>query len=493
MRCAVCGSENIDHARFCTTCGAPLTVGTAGAEPGTPAPQAPGAPQPGHASARQQPAPAVQPSARHAAPAPGRPERRRKRAAIIAAAAVAVLALIGAAAFLVLRGAPTAPAGSAAPEQSSSKTEIAAVFKLSSVKDSAFKAYLKEKVDTDHDGGISQAEADAVTAIGSADQDPVKGNGLAGLGIADVSELAHFKNLQTLVIADNALTQLDLSGNPGLQVLICGGNQLTALDLSGTSGLTKLSVPGNKIGSLDLSGEAQLGSVDVSNNQMTGLRLPAGDALTSLNATGNAFSSLDLSQCGGLADVQVDPGANIIGRPFTDASAQSSIADLIDLYVSASGDSGKKDWSAPARMGPGNGEIDGRIIFKMFNHSKGRDLGLASTEAGGYAFIPPESVKKTLASFYGTAPDDFTYMVNQSNGISMQDGAIVVSHADGGPWFETHVSSWRAYGNTVIADADIDFNSDGQPSATRVCSARFTLVRDENSVYGYHLVSAARR
>lgn len=467
-------------------------VESTGAARETPAPQAPGAPQPGHASARQQPAPTVQPSARHAAPAPGRPASRRKRAAIIAAAAVAVLALIGVAAFLVLRGVPAVPAGSATPEQSSSKTEIAAVFKLSSVKDSAFKAYLKEKVDTDHDGGISQAEADAVTAIGSADQDPVKGNGLAGLGIADVAELAHFKNLQTLVIADNALTQLDLSGNPGLQVLICGGNQLTALDLSGTSGLTKLSVPGNKIGSLDLSGEAQLGSVDVSNNQMTDLRLPAGDALTSLNATGNAFSSLDLSQCGGLADVQVDPGANIIGRPLTDASAQSSIADLIDLYVSASGDSGKKDWSAPASMGPGNGEIDGRIIFKMFNHSKGRDLGLASTEADGFAFIPPESVKKTLASFYGTAPDDFTYMVNQSNGISMQDGAIVVSHADGGPWFETHVTSWRAYGNTVIADVDIDFNSDGQPSATRVCSARFTLVRDENSVYGYHLVSAAR-
>ena len=90
-------------------------------------------------------------------------------------------------------------------------------------------ALIEQGVDTNGDGEISSAEAEAVIYLYVSYSD-----------ISDLSGIEKFVNLDTLICNYNQLTTLDLSNNTALKRLECYGNRLTTLDLSNNTVLENL-------------------------------------------------------------------------------------------------------------------------------------------------------------------------------------------------------------------------------------------------------------
>jgi Leucine-rich repeat (LRR) protein len=88
---------------------------------------------------------------------------------------------------------------------------------------------IREGVDTDKDGKISSAEAEAVRSLD-----------ISYSSIDDITGISAFVNLDTLICYLNNLTSLDVSRNTKLVYLDCNSNKLTRLDLSGNTETFKL-------------------------------------------------------------------------------------------------------------------------------------------------------------------------------------------------------------------------------------------------------------
>lgn len=170
--------------------------------------------------------------------------------------------------------------------------------------DANFRAYLLEQ-EGGADGYFTAAEAGAFTSF-SVDE----------MGIASLAGLGYFPGLTELSCEDNALTELDLSGNPALTRLYCGGNRLTALnvswcpdlvtlyceenrltslDVSGNASLEFLNCGGNRLTSLDAGGLAVLEYLSCRDNQLTALDIKGAAVLTDLDCGGNQLAELDVS------------------------------------------------------------------------------------------------------------------------------------------------------------------------------------------------------
>jgi Leucine-rich repeat (LRR) protein len=117
-----------------------------------------------------------------------------------------------------------------------------------SITDDAFlNALIEEGVDTNGDGIISLAEAEAVISL-----DVYREN------ISDLTGIELFVNLEALFCSRNQLTSLNVSNNTALTRLWCGWNQLTSLDVSNNTALTDLFCGNNQLTSLDISNNMQL-------------------------------------------------------------------------------------------------------------------------------------------------------------------------------------------------------------------------------------------
>jgi len=118
---------------------------------------------------------------------------------------------------------------------------------------------------------------------------------LNGLGISDAAGLEYFSNLDTLFIADNNLTTLELSAFPKLSELDCGNNRLTELGISGNDNLQYLYCDKNALTSLDLSACTALDTLICSENALGSLNVSACIGLEWLECDYNALTKLDVS------------------------------------------------------------------------------------------------------------------------------------------------------------------------------------------------------
>ena len=112
------------------------------------------------------------------------------------------------------------------------------------------------------------------------------------ISFLDVSQC---RNLRRLSIQWNKLSALDLSHNTELTYLDCGDNLLTELDLSSCPELYRIDCSYNLIKQLDLSANKKLKSLSCSNNQLSNLDLSNLDSLNRLSSQSNYLHSLDLS------------------------------------------------------------------------------------------------------------------------------------------------------------------------------------------------------
>lgn len=117
-------------------------------------------------------------------------------------------------------------------------------------------------VDTDGDGRISIAEAEACTRLNVRES-----------SISDMSEIKYFTNLTYLYSYNNQLTYLDVSHNVQLDLLSCFDNRLTQLDVSNNAQLTELYCYDNQLTYLDVSNNMNLTNFMCWNNPLTNLVL----------------------------------------------------------------------------------------------------------------------------------------------------------------------------------------------------------------------------
>ncbi|WP_040247160.1 T9SS type A sorting domain-containing protein [Psychroserpens mesophilus] len=103
------------------------------------------------------------------------------------------------------------------------------------IPDANFKnALISIGVDTNSDGEISIAEAEATTYMA-----------VNGLSIASLEGIEYFVNLEYLICENNLLTELNLVNNPSIDVLYCNDNQLTSLDVSTSTYISEFDCSNN--------------------------------------------------------------------------------------------------------------------------------------------------------------------------------------------------------------------------------------------------------
>lgn len=334
-------------------------------------------------------------------------------------------------------------------------------FLLEDIKDDAFRTYIQENIDSDDDGMISRAEADAVDAIGSVDNSGnVTDAGLSGCGVESLEGIEHFENLATLVCDDNALASLDVSENPNLVYLSCRDNELSELSL------------------------------------------PDFGSLVVLHATNNRLSTVDLSTQTELRDVELDSSVDVRGTEGpSDEETKAKIEDLALVFAFARGlFSGASDGSGDLVVGPGvSADIDNVLIEAVLSTAvfPTRNLDyvleylpdIAYDEAGMIS-VPRAQGESVIRSVYGSVPDDLSYLF-AGNGLAtyLGDEGWYVFPAQGDVSYEISTDNWVGYGRLVSFDAVVFIGTGPAVLTAPRQMYRVTVIEDEESMFGYHLVS----
>ena len=150
--------------------------------------------------------------------------------------------------------------------------------------DSNFKDYIVSNYDTDNDGEISYAEAEAATSI-------IVDN----MGIASLDELKYFSNLTHLECQRNQISSLDVTQNKKLKSLKCFDTDITVLDISQNAELNYLECFRAKLTNLDVSNNPLLIYLYCGDNKITSLDVSNNIMLEHLHIGGTEFASIDLS------------------------------------------------------------------------------------------------------------------------------------------------------------------------------------------------------
>ncbi|NMH89390.1 T9SS type A sorting domain-containing protein [Flavivirga algicola] len=113
--------------------------------------------------------------------------------------------------------------------------------------------------------------------------------------ISDLTGIAGFTNLETLICSNNDLTTLNVSALTNLKSLLCGLNQLTDLDVQSNNALEVLDCSSNQLTQLILqqgntANNPLLRRLTCSNNRLSNLDVSQNNALTFLAVSENQLS-----------------------------------------------------------------------------------------------------------------------------------------------------------------------------------------------------------
>lgn len=115
--------------------------------------------------------------------------------------------------------------------------------------------------------------------------------------------------LEFLRVNNNRLTNLDVSNNPLLFVLECNSNQLNTLDASNNPNLTQLHASSNNLTSVNIDGLSNLLVLYIQNNLLTFLDVNDSVNLVEMVSNNNQLSELNLVQNPDLQNIQCSNNA----------------------------------------------------------------------------------------------------------------------------------------------------------------------------------------
>ena len=167
-------------------------------------------------------------------------------------------------------------------------------------------------VDTNEDGRISKAEAEAVIELRLNmhiyDMKGIEAFINLTRLFCSTSKLDVSKNtlLELLICPGGGLTHLDVSKNTALVTLECDANKLTELDVSSNPFLWNLTCNSNEISSLDIYPNTDLYVLNCSDNRLTDLEISENTELRYLICGYNNFTSLNISTNSNLVELKID-------------------------------------------------------------------------------------------------------------------------------------------------------------------------------------------
>ena len=182
----------------------------------------------------------------------------------------------------------------------------------------AFWNLMLKTADKDKDGKISRKEALDVTEIA-----------LVSEGLTSVYGLEFFSNVSYVHLANNSLTDIDLTKNTNLTWIELNGQPLKRLDISRNLRLGHLSAGGNSLESLDVSANVALKSLYVQDNRLSSIDVSKLTGLQILHVGINNLTELDLSNNLQLAEVNTNYNPNLkviwlkTGQSITDFAHDS--------------------------------------------------------------------------------------------------------------------------------------------------------------------------
>ncbi len=202
--------------------------------------------------------------------------------------------------------------------------------------DRALRDYLTETYDPNRMGHINQEQVQEINCDGVADvtglqaftdlQVLVLNNGtFAALDASPFTKLEYLevtgnknltqitfgkdhRSLERLSLENNQLTSLHVTCLPALRDIYCWNNQLKTLDVSGNKELESLNCSGNQLTALNVSGCTKLELLLADQNQLSTLNVSQSTALRELYCWSNQLKALDVS--GNKALEVLDCGGN---------------------------------------------------------------------------------------------------------------------------------------------------------------------------------------
>ena len=186
--------------------------------------------------------------------------------------------------------------------------------------DAAFKEFLLNEVDTNHDNEISIAEASLVTDIyidsGISTLDDLQHfNNLEALDIvADIEQivLPPLNSLKVLYIQSETLVKLDIHNCPNIEDLGFCGIPFEGFDLENYKQLRELHISSTSLHTLSISNNATLEKISIANNsQLKQLNIANCPSLTNIWTQQNMFDKLDFSAVSSLESIYLNQELNL--------------------------------------------------------------------------------------------------------------------------------------------------------------------------------------
>lgn len=150
--------------------------------------------------------------------------------------------------------------------------------------DEIFWKYVIDNFDSDNNGGLSQDEAESVTAISVTD-----------MGITSLKGIELFPQLMYLYCQNNRLRSLDVSRNIYLTELAAERNMLEELDLRQNKELQTIVVWENHLTKIDVTGLEMVGSFWCWMNRLNEIDISSMKNLINFGCAQNSIKELDLS------------------------------------------------------------------------------------------------------------------------------------------------------------------------------------------------------
>lgn len=166
--------------------------------------------------------------------------------------------------------------------------------------DEVFRRYVSTVCDSNEDGILSEAEADSITKISCTGEYNSSYD-----GVTDFTGITYFKNLETLLVSHQEITELDISKFPKLKKLsVYGCQDITALDVSHNPLLEELSANLTKITDINLRNNSQLTyfSIGCSDSNVTGTKVGPSSLDISCNPK---LKSLTIDYCAGMTELDL--------------------------------------------------------------------------------------------------------------------------------------------------------------------------------------------